>query len=95
MQFKKLIDAGVPVRHPRISLYVTYCGFARFRQIRSGEKRVSDAMPRDRPLYAYDFIEVSTRVQTAPEERFAGVKDINGTKYGEDVILGVPVVLPA
>ncbi|TVY68814.1 Gibberellin 20 oxidase [Lachnellula suecica] len=38
--------------------------------------------------------QVSTRVQTAPEERLAGVKDINGTKYGEDLILGVPIVLP-
>ncbi|TVY18374.1 hypothetical protein LARI1_G003944 [Lachnellula arida] len=39
--------------------------------------------------------QVRTRLQIAPEERLAGVKDINGTKYGEDVILGVPVVLPA
>lgn len=31
---------------------------------------------------------------TAPEERLGGVKEINGTKYGEDIILGVPVVLP-
>lgn len=37
---------------------------------------------------------ISTRVQTAPKERLGGVKEINGTRYGQDVILGVPVVLP-
>jgi isopenicillin N synthase-like dioxygenase len=38
---------------------------------------------------------ISTRVQTAPEERLGGVKEINGARYGEDIIMGVPVVLPA
>lgn len=39
-------------------------------------------------------IEIRTRMQIPPEERLAGVKEINGKKYGEDVILGVPIVLP-
>ncbi|KUJ14690.1 Clavaminate synthase-like protein [Mollisia scopiformis] len=38
--------------------------------------------------------QISTRVQAAPEEKLAGVKDINGTKYGEDIILGVPILVP-
>ncbi|CZR64271.1 related to leucoanthocyanidin dioxygenase [Phialocephala subalpina] len=60
MQFKKLIDAGVPV---------------------PTNKEWREA-------------QISTRVMTAPEERLGGIKEINGTKYGEDIILGVPVVLP-
>ncbi|TVY49244.1 hypothetical protein LOCC1_G000810 [Lachnellula occidentalis] len=39
--------------------------------------------------------QVRTRLQMAPEERLAGAKNINGTTYGADVILGVQVVLPA
>lgn len=38
--------------------------------------------------------QIKTRLQIAPEERLEGVKDVNGTKYGQDVILGVPVMLP-
>ncbi|GAD94114.1 hypothetical protein PVAR5_2735 [Paecilomyces variotii No. 5] len=38
---------------------------------------------------------ISTRVQAPPEERIGGVKDVNGVRYGHDVIMGVPVVLPA
>jgi hypothetical protein len=38
--------------------------------------------------------EISTRVQAPPEEKLAGIKDVNGTKYGEDIILGVPIVFP-
>ena len=39
--------------------------------------------------------EISTRLQVPPEERLGGIKEINGVKYGEDIILGVPVILPA
>ncbi|KAF8857022.1 Clavaminate synthase-like protein [Acephala macrosclerotiorum] len=60
MQFKKLIDAGVPV---------------------PTNKEWREA-------------QISTRVMAAPEERLGGIKEINGMKYGEDIILGVPVVLP-
>ncbi|KAH7369763.1 hypothetical protein BKA65DRAFT_544490 [Rhexocercosporidium sp. MPI-PUGE-AT-0058] len=38
--------------------------------------------------------QIRTRLQIAPEERLVGVKEVNGTKYGQDVILGVPVMLP-
>ncbi|KAG0647219.1 Gibberellin C-20 oxidase 3 [Hyphodiscus hymeniophilus] len=39
--------------------------------------------------------QISTRSQVPPEEKLGGVKEINGIKYGEDIILGVPVLLPA
>lgn len=38
---------------------------------------------------------ISTRVQAPPEERIGGIKDIDGVQYGHDIIMGVPVVLPA
>ncbi|KAK0113789.1 hypothetical protein ONS96_014644 [Cadophora gregata f. sp. sojae] len=38
--------------------------------------------------------QIKTRLQIAPEERLEGVKEVNGTKYGQDIILGVPVLLP-
>ncbi|KAH6721204.1 hypothetical protein BKA61DRAFT_153200 [Leptodontidium sp. MPI-SDFR-AT-0119] len=38
--------------------------------------------------------QIRTRLQIAPEERLIGVKEVNGTKYGQDIILGVPVMLP-
>jgi len=37
---------------------------------------------------------ISTRVQAKPEEQLGGVKEINGIKYAEDIILGIPVVKP-
>lgn len=60
MQFKKLIDSGVPV---------------------PTNKEWREA-------------QVSTRCQIPPEERLIGAKEIDGVKYGQDLILGVPVVLP-
>jgi isopenicillin N synthase-like dioxygenase len=38
---------------------------------------------------------ISTRVQSNPEDRIGGVKEINGVRHGHDIIMGVPVVLPA
>ncbi|KAJ5033596.1 uncharacterized protein L3040_008708 [Drepanopeziza brunnea f. sp. 'multigermtubi'] len=60
MQFKKLIDSGIPV---------------------PTNKEWREA-------------QVRTRVQLPPEERLHGIKEVNGTKYGQDIILGVPVMLP-
>lgn len=44
-------------------------------------------------IYSFSA-DISTRVQAAPEERLGGVKEINGIKYAEDIILGIPVVKP-
>jgi hypothetical protein len=41
------------------------------------------------------LIEISTRSQVPPEEKLGGIKEVNGVKYGEDVILGVAILLPA
>jgi len=60
MQFKKLMDSGVPV-------------------------------PTNKE---WRETQVSTRQQIPPEERLAGVKEVDGVRYGQDLILGVPVVLP-
>ncbi|PBP17937.1 hypothetical protein BUE80_DR011332, partial [Diplocarpon rosae] len=38
--------------------------------------------------------QIKTRMQIPPEERLDGIKEVNGTKYSQDRILGVPVVLP-
>ncbi len=45
-------------------------------------------------LFSNNILEISTRVQSAPEERLNGVKEVNGIKYAEDIILGVPVTVP-
>ncbi|OWP04495.1 hypothetical protein B2J93_1354 [Marssonina coronariae] len=38
--------------------------------------------------------QIRTRMQIPPEERLDGIKEVNGTKYSQDRILGVPIMLP-
>jgi len=38
--------------------------------------------------------QISTRVQSPLQERLGGIKEVNGIKYGEDIILGVPITVP-
>lgn len=64
-----------------------------FRPIKNGEKQVSGVDNDIFDIYSFSA-DISTRVQAAPEERLGGVKEINGIKYAEDIILGIPVVKP-
>lgn len=68
--------------------------FNRFQRTRNGEKPVGLTLPNFSPHLIF-MIGISTRVQPDPEEREKGIKEVNGVKYHQDVILGVPVVLPA
>lgn len=66
----------------------------RYPQTRNGEKPVSPTSGKYF-LTLTPPVEISTRSQVPPEEKLHGIKEVNGVKYGEDVILGVPVLLPA
>ena len=56
------------------------------------EKLVSDVL---RIIVQISLLfQISTWTQVAPEEKLGGVKEVNGTIYGEDIILGVPIHVP-
>jgi hypothetical protein len=94
MQFKKLMDSGISVRFLPASEISWLTVYFRSLLIRNGGKHVSFCVWTSRQKLIRPP-EISTRSQVPPEEKLGGIKELNGVKYGEDVILGVPILLPA
>ncbi|PBP20810.1 hypothetical protein BUE80_DR008431 [Diplocarpon rosae] len=81
LQFKNLMDSGIPVPTNKEWREAR-------KSIRPEDRRLR------RPQILTPGVEIKTRMQIPPEERLDGIKEVNGTKYSQDRILGVPVVLP-